>query len=537
MRSGPLRDLVNDGSRPVQLGRQLLLGATAVGVIAIYMLHVAFDYAAIGPYIVDDAFIYFRYAHNLATGHGLVYNPGEAVEGYTGFTWAMALAAADWLGLPLILFAQCAGVLLGACTLWLTWRVARQLIGPGLISLLPVLFLSTNRTFCMWSVEGLETSLFGALLMATYCIWLAEVSRPHEPRFPLLGLAAAMLALTRPEGFLFAGVAALLYAADTRRTGRTRAFVLNSLAFLALILSHLLFRIAYYGDVLPNTAYAKITGFQPGLGLAYTSALAAENHLLRYMPIALLGAVYLAKAPEFRLPRRWMLAAVIVYAGYVISIGGDYFEFRFLDPVLPIWALWTVAGTASISAHISRPPVARLALLALTLLWLSANVQSVLQPPEASLARTTPEAEAQYTRKFVAAGRWLALNLQPRDVIAIRPAGAIAYLSGARCLDILGLNDRAIAHGASGMIAPDQSIGHQRLVSRDYLVRRGVTYFIGHPQISPFPARPGRGFISAEIEPGRFLIMDRLDPGSHLEDRIYLLSEHRGSLQGWAPAR
>ena len=35
------------------------------------------------PYLLDDAFISFRYARNLVEGHGLVYNPGERVEGYT----------------------------------------------------------------------------------------------------------------------------------------------------------------------------------------------------------------------------------------------------------------------------------------------------------------------------------------------------------------------------------------------------------------------------------------------------------------------
>lgn len=32
---------------------------------------------------LDDAYISYRYALNLVAGHGLVYNPGEYVEGYT----------------------------------------------------------------------------------------------------------------------------------------------------------------------------------------------------------------------------------------------------------------------------------------------------------------------------------------------------------------------------------------------------------------------------------------------------------------------
>ena len=43
----------------------------------------------IGSWVIDDAFIIFRYADNFAAGDGLVYNRGEAVEGYTSFTWTL----------------------------------------------------------------------------------------------------------------------------------------------------------------------------------------------------------------------------------------------------------------------------------------------------------------------------------------------------------------------------------------------------------------------------------------------------------------
>ncbi len=50
-------------------------------------------------FLTDDGFISLRYSRNLARGHGLVFNPGEApVEGYTNFLWVLALAACDRLG-------------------------------------------------------------------------------------------------------------------------------------------------------------------------------------------------------------------------------------------------------------------------------------------------------------------------------------------------------------------------------------------------------------------------------------------------------
>ena len=44
-------------------------------------------------FLTDDAFISFRYARNLLEGHGLVFNPGERVEGYSNFLWVLELAA------------------------------------------------------------------------------------------------------------------------------------------------------------------------------------------------------------------------------------------------------------------------------------------------------------------------------------------------------------------------------------------------------------------------------------------------------------
>src|SRR5687768_6252470 len=40
----------------------------------------------------DDAYISYRYAANLVAGHGLVFNPGERVEGYSNFLYVMLVA-------------------------------------------------------------------------------------------------------------------------------------------------------------------------------------------------------------------------------------------------------------------------------------------------------------------------------------------------------------------------------------------------------------------------------------------------------------
>src|SRR5206468_8826335 len=49
-------------------------------------------------WLSDDAFITFRYVKNFVGGHGIVYNIGEHIEGYTHFLWLLILSGAAAIG-------------------------------------------------------------------------------------------------------------------------------------------------------------------------------------------------------------------------------------------------------------------------------------------------------------------------------------------------------------------------------------------------------------------------------------------------------
>ena len=75
-------------------------------------------------FILDDAFISFRYARNLATGVGLFWNPGETVEGYTNFLWTILISAGIRFGVEPLIFTQLLGMVFFTCSLFLTYRLA-----------------------------------------------------------------------------------------------------------------------------------------------------------------------------------------------------------------------------------------------------------------------------------------------------------------------------------------------------------------------------------------------------------------------------
>src|SRR5262245_47234647 len=213
-------------------------------------------------YVVDDSFITFRYVKHFVAGHGVVYNAGEHVEGYTNFLWLLLLSAFAWADpdVDLLRVAQILGVLCGAATLLLvirfSWRLHRRKRPSGLIA---AAFLASNASFCAWSTSGLETTLFALLVFgAVY----AYVTALESDRDPLTAAALfALAALTRPEVVLVFGVATihLLWAETRARRGIFgRRTITWCLVFTLIYAPYYLWRLSYYGYPFPNTFYAKV---------------------------------------------------------------------------------------------------------------------------------------------------------------------------------------------------------------------------------------------------------------------------------------
>ena len=163
--------------------------------------------AAESWFLCDDAFVSFRYARNLLEGHGLVFNVGERVEGYTNFLWTLELAAlwgifglrpehaAPWLS------AACTAATVAA-TLWWAARLP-ELKQRKLTAWMALGLLCSSATFAVWtSGGGLETRQFTLfVVLSVVCLSLYRRSR-RGLTAASLSLAAA--ALTRPEGLLIA---------------------------------------------------------------------------------------------------------------------------------------------------------------------------------------------------------------------------------------------------------------------------------------------------------------------------------------------
>ena len=282
---------------------------------------------------LDDAYISFRYAWNLVHGRGLVFNPGEVVEGYSNFLWTMLSAAALALGIDPVAASRAAGLALTLAAAALVVAALRErsralaaCAGVAVCLAPPIVRQATN---------GLETALFTFLV--TLGLVLGAKGRTRGA-----SLVLALAALTRLEGALVFGVWWLALAWRARGEGRTAWSRLAQAAvlFSAVFASYFAWRWVHFGSLLPNTFYAKTAP----LAMELRSGGAYVGTFLLLYPVFLLPLV----------PRRGPLdprgAVYVLYLLYLVLIGGDSSEaFRFVAPLVPLGLVLAAERIAALS--------------------------------------------------------------------------------------------------------------------------------------------------------------------------------------------
>jgi hypothetical protein len=394
---------------------------------------------AFGACTQDDAFISFRYAENLVAGHGLVYNPGEWVEGFTNLSWTLMVAAGIGLGLEPVSASVGMGLVSLALLILWTGRMA----APGSWGLwLAPLWLAVDAQVALEAVEGLETCFFAFLVAGS----AAAAVRGRS--FGQLNAWLIAAVLTRPEGL---GVALLLHgglalSSSDLRVGLRRS-CLGMVPVLAVVAALTLWRLSTYGVPLPNTFYAK-TGAGTGAlarGVAYLWTHAAAH------PILWLGAL-VGIGLHWRHARTQILATLVIgYLAYVAWVGGDFKPTgRFVIPVLAPMAVLAAMGVEALRRRLHP------ALLGIPLIVAVVCAVARHQVCQGWAVERHANLEA---RKVV--GDWLAERLPPTTVLAIHSAGAIPYFSGLPTIDMWGLTDAHIARASVADLGAGLA-GHER---------------------------------------------------------------------------
>ncbi len=446
----------------------------------------------LGVCVQEDAFISLRYARNLVDGHGLVYNPGERVEGYTNFLWTTLLAGGLALGLPEVPLMRFSGLIAALLLLLSGWRLARRREAAaaraatgGLVALS---LLACSPPIAVEGVQGLETAFFALLVL--WGVWHGAAGRdPDHPRparaLLLSALLLAVAGMTRPEGAGVFGLTFLGGMIHARRCGRpllSRREVGAAALFVLVFGAFWALRWDWYGSPLPNTFYAKTGGgwYHVQRGVLYLGRFFLYNPVLTLLTGA--GVVWACRRRRDaakKTPDAFTTVAAVVIVGYLLyvgKVGGDFkHTFRFVIPVLAIWAL-LLDGLVS-RALTARPAVlsARLVRhgLAAVLVLVALNALVMVKDNVSWARRRGWDLERR-----TACGRWLAQNARPGETLAIHSAGIIPYYSGLPTIDMWGLNDRHIGRlRMEDMGRNKRATGHEKKDDA-YVLKRRPTYLV-----------------------------------------------------------
>ncbi|HEV3468138.1 MAG TPA: hypothetical protein VG148_02380 [Pyrinomonadaceae bacterium] len=392
------------------------------------------------PFISDDALISLTYAKRLARGHGLTWNGGLYVEGYSNLLWVLANALLGFAGVDVIDAARLLGYAgMGAALAAFVYADPPSDLKTGAATLVALLFLPLSGAFAAWTVGGLEQPLLAGLLA-----WAVVLTAPRLERrgagfreMLLPGLLFALICLTRLDGPVFtaAAVAAVFLCRGFGRDSLRKAAGLALLPVL-FVLGHEAFRLAYYGEWVPNTALVKFhpSGTHALGGLAYLGAGARPAAPLFALAAA---AAFVCLRQNFRRARVCLaLKLAAAWAAYVAAIGGDIFPaWRHFVPLLLLLALVAAEGGAWLARRAGRRAFA-VAMLAAAL---GLGLFGYLQYRDEENSRAVSE-RWEWDAEVVGTLLKKAFGAE-QPLLAVDPAGGLPFWSELPAIDMLGLND------------------------------------------------------------------------------------------------
>ena len=361
-------------ARPAARHRHFSLGVEASLVAALIVL------AWRLKWIADDGYIYLTHVQNwVENGHGPNLNAGERVEGYTSVAWLAVLAFADlvrpdrWWTLEQVTVLISLGMTALTASTWiLAERAAVRTASPTkdtdvAVINLPLVLFASSYVVRSYATSGLETPMI--MWWVVTVVWM--IWRPHRSVLALAALAGVG-PLVRPDLALVSlgliGIVLFDWLRARRRAAPWEPHITIGAIALILVpglLSELI-RIAYYGQLLPNTYYAK-TGTPHGWGDGwhYLRDAAGPHRWWWIAALALAATIAPALARRRRgeklrvdtvdLRRLWLLGASLVMAVSAIRVGGDFMHGRTLIPTL-LFLIGALSGAATTALALLKRP-------------------------------------------------------------------------------------------------------------------------------------------------------------------------------------
>ncbi len=393
-------------------------------------------------YLTDDTYIHLQYARHLASGQGLVFNPGERVYGCTSPLWAALIADGMALGIDGLRFARALGLLATLASIALFLQLMRRTVRTPELRALATLAWAGHAWMLRWSLSGMETPLAVALTLAGFVAFTEGQQWGARP--VRTGALWSLAALTRPEAVFLLGLWAVFLIVDTESRAGLRRLVFGLAPPLLIYGSWLLFARLYFGTFWPSTLDAKAAGSE---GLAFQldnlwrqiKIVGATDGPLAALLLASLvfgGRRLWPRRPTAQrlLPWVWLAAVPALYLARGVPVLS-----RYLLPLLPVmgWLAWRAAEAWWIGEDLAparrRRGVTLAAALAALMLFQNLTVYRLQVVPHVI------SFSAGFRDSLVRWGRWFGDHAPPAAAIATPDIGAIGYFGQRRVVDLAGL--------------------------------------------------------------------------------------------------
>jgi hypothetical protein len=412
---------------------------------------------------LDDTYIHLQYGRQIGEGEWFRYNDGDPVStGASSFLYVLLLGAARFIGFSdgnLLGFAIILGAGLLALAALLGYVLGGRLAGER-AALWSGVLIAANGAFAWGATSGMEVALFSVLILGTLLALVQELTSGH---FLLTPILATLVALTRPEGLLFAlvvtGGVVFVLLRDLRKTrpDALRRSVAVFYAFLPIaagVAQYMFYTIAT-GSSVQNGVLVKSLLYEPifyptefldevssnltEITLNVFMGLEPENYLFPgTLFFCVLGVWYLAfkdtRHRTFAVVSGTALALTISSTATLGTWGWHYH--RYLLPFFPPVLIFAVVGFCSFGA-LRRGTWLPGALAGFALL------ASLLGLP--TWAATMGGASLQVKEQQVSVGYWIRENLPSGARVGINDAGAIRYYGGHLTVDLIGLTTNGLA--------------------------------------------------------------------------------------------
>lgn len=408
--------------------------------LIIFLTFLAFA-LSLFSWIVDDLYIYFRYANNFASGKGIVYNTNEFVEGFSSFSWFLILSIFSFISIDPETGSKITGLIFALLNLILLYKIC-MLNNLGKLSLLACFLMVLNLPFILWSISGFEIMFYIFLLLSCFYLIMKFVKlRLNKSDMIILSSLLFLISITRPEGILFSlAFIAFIYLMSKSKTFTLKIFILYGI-FFGLFLT---FRIFYFGDILPNTYYAKLGNNLIGYyevrtyknGLVYILFFLKDNP--QFLLLIFLIPLTFSKLKSNKIFLFTIILALVQF-GFIIYAGGDWMvQYRFAVPAVPFLSLATVLCIREFinvyNINKITADVLTVFVLAMTFVWLVISDYSVIKK-EIVLWNNVKEISGELK------------SVIPENSLVANGASGIMpyYLKDVTFLDIVGLTNKQIA--------------------------------------------------------------------------------------------